>query len=215
MKFLLLIVTVALLAIGSIAQSKPSTAADYNGTFQNAVSGTNRAFPFVFTVVVDEFDKGKIVFSETMINERQAAGVERISRTILDNGKKSNIYQVKVGFGNVYCSNDGVTWQGPQKFECSGPRRLYGQREVESSEYSVEEKSVDGETVKVYREYVIYPPTDNSGKGFKETLATIDSRGFFISILNNEGTLDPKSVTLVRKQSWDFKTKIKPIVAPK
>lgn len=215
MKFLLLIITVALLTIGSIAQSKPVTASDYNSTFQNAVSGTNRAFPFVFTVVTEEFENGKIIFSETMINERQAAGVERISRTILENGKKSSIYQLKVGFGNVYCSNDGVIWQGPQKFECSGPRRLYGHRKVESSEYSFEEKSVDGETIKVYREYVIYTPTGNSGKGFKETLATIDSRGFFISIINNEGSLDPKSVTLVRKQLWDFKTKIKPVVAPK
>jgi hypothetical protein len=199
-----------------MAQSKSVTASDYNSTFQNAVYETNRAFPFIFTVVTEEFDNGKVVFSETMINERQTAGVERISRTILENGKKSTIYQVKIGFGNVYCSNDGVTWHGPQKSECSGPRRLYGQREVESSQYSVEEKSIDGETVKVYREYLIYSPSQSGrGREFKETIATIDSRGFFISILNNEGRLDPKVVTLVRTQTWDFKTKIKPFVAPK
>lgn len=216
MKAILLITTVVLLTINSAAQSKPTTAADYNGTFQFAVSETNRAFPFVFTVIVDEFKNGKVVLSETMVNERQAAGVERISRTILNNGTKATSYQVRAGFGNVYCSKDGVAWQGPQEFECSGPSRLYGRREAENAEYSVEDKIVDGEKVKVYREYIIYSPSQaGRGKDFKETLATIDSRGFFISILSNEGSLDPKAVTLVRKQTWDFKTKIKPVVAPK
>lgn len=216
MKFLLFVATIALFVLSSAAQSKPTTAADYKGSFQYAVSETNAAFPFIFTVVIDEFENGRKLLSETMVNERQAAGVERITRAILKDEKKSVSYQVKVGFGNVYCSTDGVTWQGPQKYECSGPSRLYGRRDIEKAEYSVEENAVDGEDFRVYREYLIYKPTEgNREKEFKETTATIDSRGFFISIVNNEGTLDPKTVTLVRKQTWDFKTKIKPIVAPK
>ena len=216
MKFLVSIATIAIFVTTSAAQSKPTTSADYNGAFRYAVTETNAAFPFVFTVVVDEFKNGKSVSSETMVNERQAAGVERITRTEVRDGKESANYQVKVGFGNVYCSVDGVTWNGLQKFECSGPSRLYGRKETETAEYSIDEKTVSGDKVKIYREYLIYKPAEGSQKkDFKETVATIDARGFFISIVNNEGVLDPKEITLIRKQTWDFKTPLKPVVAPK
>lgn len=203
--------------VNLFGQSKPTTASDYNGTFQYAVAETNAAFPFTFTVVVEEFENGRTVSSETTVNERQAAGIERIARTGLTNGKKTVSYQVKVGFGNVYCSNDGAIWQGPQKYECgSGLMRLYGPRVTDEAEYSVEEKTVNGEKIKIYREYLIYKPIEGRRqKDFKETMATIDSKGLFISILNNEGTLDPKAITLIRKQSWDFSTKFKTVVAPK
>lgn len=176
MKFLVSVAIIALFVLSSAAQAKPTTAADYKGTFQYAVSETNAAFPFIFTVVVEEFENGKNVSSETIIEERQAAGVERITRTIVKNGKKSVSYQVTVGFGSVYCSIDGVTWQGPQQHECSGPSRLYGRRETDKAEYSVEERIVGGEKVKIYREYAIYKPTQGSRqKEFKETIATISS----------------------------------------
>ncbi|HET9132133.1 MAG TPA: hypothetical protein VFO86_14350, partial [Terriglobia bacterium] len=89
MKFLLSVFAISVFALNSSAQSKPTSVADYNGTFQYAESETNVAFPFIFTVVVDEFIKGKKVSSETTVDERQAEGVERITRTILNNGKKS------------------------------------------------------------------------------------------------------------------------------
>ncbi len=216
MKFFIFIATIALFVMNSAAQSKPTTAADYKGTFQYAVSETNAAFPFLFIVVVDESENGKNIWSESMVDERQAAGIERITQTTISDGKKSVSYQVTVGFGKVYCSSDGTTWKGPQPYECGGPRRLYGQRDTERAEYSVEEKTVGTEKVKVYREYLIYKAVDDSSKkAFKETFATIDPRGFFISIVNNEGNLNPKTVTLVRTQTWDFKTKMKPVVAPK
>jgi hypothetical protein len=89
-------------------------------------------------------------------------------------------------------------------------------KEAESVEYSVTQKSLDGQTVKVYRKYAVYAaPEPNGKKSFEEEIATIDSRGFFISVVDNEGTLDPKSITLIRKQTWDLKTKFKPVVAPK
>lgn len=150
-----------------------------------------------------------------MVNERQAAGVERITKIIVRDGKQSVTYQVKTGFGIVYCSTDGVTWQGPQQYECSGPTRIYGRREIESAEYSVEETTVGDENVKIYREFVTYKRTEDSVRDLKETIATIDSRGGFVSIVNREGTLDPKTINLIRKQSWDFTSKFKPIVAPK
>lgn len=216
MKLLLFAATIALFVINSVAQSKVITAADYNGTFQYAVSETNAAFPFIFTVTVDQLKNGRTVSTETEIEERQAAGIERITKTFTKGGDTSVSYQISVGFGSVYCSNDGVTWKGPQKFECSGPSTLYAVRAKEKSEYSVEEKILDGDKLKVYREFVVYSALEASRKKeFKETIATIDSRGFFISIVNNEGFLDPKTVTLIRKQSWNMKTKFKAVVAPK
>lgn len=216
MKLLLFAATIALFVINSVAQSKVITAADYNGTFQYAVSETNAAFPFIFTVTVDQLKNGRTVSTETEIEERQAAGIERITKTFTKGGDTSVSYQISVGFGSVYCSNDGVTWKGPQKFECNGPSMLYGARNKEKSEYSVEEKILDGDKLKVYREFVVYSALEASRKKeFKETIATIDSRGFFISIVNNEGFLDPKTVTLIRKQSWNMKTKFKAVVAPK
>ncbi|MCW5957566.1 MAG: hypothetical protein KIT61_13360 [Pyrinomonadaceae bacterium] len=216
MKFFCSTVIVALFAMISAAQSKPTTAADYDGTFNYAVSETNAAFPFIFTVVVDEFAKGKKISSDTEVNERQSEGVERTTRTIIKGGKNTASYQVSVGFGKVYCSGDGKKWRGPQQYECWGPSRLYGRREREKAGYSVEERTIGGEKIKIYREYVIYKANAGSSKKeFEETVATIDSKGFFISIVTNEGTLNPKVVSLVRKQVWDFKTSLKPVVAPK
>lgn len=216
MKLLLFAATIPLFVINSPAQSKATTAADYNGTFRYAVSETNAAFPFIFTVTIDQLKNGRTVSTETEIEERQAAGIERITKTLTKGGDTSGSYQISVGFGSVYCSNDGVTWKGPQKFECSGPSTLYAVRAKEKSEYSVEEKILDGDKLKVYREFVVYSAAEASRKKeFKETIATIDSRGFFISIVNNEGFLDPKTVTLIRKQSWNMKTKFKAVVAPK
>ena len=52
---------------------------------------------------------------------------------------------------------------------------------------------LDGETVKVYRRYTVFPPLKEGGKKeFDEKLSTIDSRGFFVTVVNYEGTLDPK-----------------------
>jgi hypothetical protein len=127
-----------------------------------------------------------------------------------------------VGFDKgTYCSTDGVSWKGPQEYVCPGPEgsglvMLSRPRTPETTEYSVTEKILDGKPVKIYRRYAVYPPpTPNGKKTFQEKVATIDSRGFFISVIDTEGTLDPKDVTLIRKQTWDFKTKIKPVVAPK
>ncbi|MGD9561334.1 MAG: hypothetical protein AB7F88_03575 [Pyrinomonadaceae bacterium] len=220
-----LIISVMLIAFGAIilnAQANPTTAADYNGTFRYAVSETNVAFPFVFTVVTEMFDAGKLVSTETEVNERQAEGVERETKTLERDGKTLRSYSIMLGFGNrTYCSADGATWNGPQEYVCPGPGGskellLYRPRSPESVEYSVTEKSLDGKTVKVYRKYATFPATGPKGKKtFEEQIATIDSRGFFVSVVGTEGTLGPKVVTLIRKQTWDFKTKFKPVVAPK
>jgi hypothetical protein len=222
MKLTIPLILIAFAAATLNAQPKSTTEADYNGTFEHAVSETNGAFPFVFTVITERFESGKLVSTETDVNERQAQGVAREAKTLKKDGKVLSSYSVMVGFGNyTYCSTDGVMWTGPQKFVCPGPEgpgslRLYRPRQPDKVEYSVTEESVDGKPVKIYRKYSVFNASGPSGKkDFEEKVATIDSRGFFISVVNTEGTLDPKTVTLIRKQTWDFKTKFKPVVAPK
>ena len=220
MKLTLALTLIAFASATLNAQSRPTDAADYIGALQYAVSETNAAFPFVFTVVTETYVRGKLVSTETDVAERQAEGIERQTRTLKRAGETFHSYSIMVGFGNhTYCSSDGISWKGPQEFVCRGPDdsgelRLYRPRQPESVEYSVTEKSLDGKTVKVYRKYAIFPATANGKKDFKEEIATIDSRGFFISVVDTEGTLDPKAVTLIRKQTWDFKTKFKPVIAP-
>jgi len=221
MKTIISLAFIAFTALTLNGQTKPTTAADYNETFRYAVSETNAAFPFIFTVVTETFERGKLVSTETDINERQAAGIERETSTLKRGATTLRSYSIMVGFGNhTYCSSDGKSWKGPQQYVCPSPDgsglvSLYGPREPESVEYSVIDKSLNGETVKVYRKYAIFPAASPDGKkSFEEEIATIDSRGFFISVVDEEGTLGPKAVTLVRKQTWDFKTKFHPVVAP-
>jgi len=222
MKLIISIVLIALAATTLSAQAKPTTAADYEGTFRYAVFETNRSFPFVFTVVKEKFVGGKLVSTETSVDERQAAGVERETIKLERGGKTFSSYSIQVGFGNhTDCSTDGAIWNGPQEFVCPGPDgsnvlTLSRPRKSESVEFSVSERSINGEPVKIYRKYAIFAGTGASGKkSFEEEIATIDSRGFFISVVDTEGTLDPKSLTLIRNQTWDFETKFKPVVVPK
>ena len=181
--------------------------------FQFAVSETNEDFPFIFEVITEFIENGKTIRTVTDLNERESSGHERIKMTDFADGRETTKYQVTVGFGNVFCSDDGVSWKST-KYECSGPVMLYGRREPESTKYSVTEKFLNGKQVKVYREYSVFAPLEGKKqKEFREKISTIDSRGFFITIEGTEGTLDPKTVSLKRKQSWT-KTKIKPIVSP-
>lgn len=222
MKLLLFFTIVALAAICSNAQARSTTAADYDGTMRYAVSETNAAFPFTFTVVTDNYENGKIVSTEREFNERQAKGVARKTMSLTKGGKTLHSYSVMVGFGeNTYCSKDGVSWTGPQKFVCRGPEdsnemRLFRPRTPESAEYSVVDDKQDGEPIKVYRKLAIFAPSEPTGKkDYVEEIFRIDARGFFISVTTTEGILEPRTITLVRKQTWDNKAKFKPVVAPK
>src|SRR3954452_5376797 len=166
MKSLISLMLIGIAAITLNAQQKPTTAADYDGTLQHAVSETNGAFPFVFTVVTETFGPdGKLVSTETEVNERQAAGVQRETTTLKTGGNTLSSYSIMVGYGNnTYCSTDGVSWKGPQKFVCPEPDgstmiALRGPRKPESFEYSVTERSLDGKQVKVYPKYDLFSAT--------------------------------------------------------
>ncbi len=222
MKPIISFTLVAFAAITSYSQAKPATAADFEGTFRYAVVETNKAFPFVFTVITETFGGGKLVSTLTQVSERQAEGIERTTQTLEQGGKTLRSYSIMTGFGeNTYCSNDGVLWKGPQQFVCPGPDgsgslRLYGPRTPESVEYTVSENSIDAKPVKVYRKYSIFAAPDAEGKkSFEEQIATIDPRGFLISVVGTEGLLEPKTITLIRTQTWDFQTKFEPVAAPR
>ena len=213
MKIVFSIIATFLFLITSNAQSRTISADEYEKTFRFAVSETNADFPFVFEVTNEFIENGKTVRTVTEVDERESLERERIKWTEFANGREMTKYQVTVGFGNVFCSDDGKSWKS-SKYECSSPAIFYGRREPESIEYSVAEKSVDGKQVKIYREYSVFAPLEGSKKKeFREKISTIDSRGFFTIIEDTEGTLDPKTVTLKRKQTWT-KVKIKPVVAP-
>jgi len=91
---------------------------------------------------------------------------------------------------------------------------IYGGRNAESIEYSVTEKSVDGKKVRVYRKYSVFPPEGNKPKTFNEKIAAIDSRGYFINVVDTEGTLEPKAIFLITEQSWLTQAKIEPVTSP-
>jgi hypothetical protein len=221
MKILTAFISIVLVAVVSFAQSRSISKAEHDGAIQYAVSETNSLFPFVFTVVIENYVNGKVVSVETDVAERQAQGVERERKTLQKDGTTKNSYEIMTGFGSVYCSFDGKTWKGPQQYVCPGPDqqgtiRLYRPREPEKAEYSLETKVVNGSEVKIYREYLIFAPsTKNGRKDFRESVATIDQKGLFTTVFDTEGTLEPQIVTLTRTQTWKLNAKFDPVVAPK
>ena len=210
--FLFIIITAS-------AQSRTISKIEYEKVFQFAVEKTNAAYPVIFKVTTDFIEKGKRIRTVTDLTENDSLSQRRIKRTIIAEGHKTNTYQVSVGSGEVFCSDDGLSWKPsePAKSECFGSVSIYGPRDIESIKYSVTVKRVKGKRVKVYREYSVFPPWEwskSKKKEFRETVATIDSRGFFRTVVATEGTLDPRTVMLIRKQAWVTKARIRPIVPP-
>jgi hypothetical protein len=187
---------------------------EYEKVFEFAVWETNKAYPVILKVTTVFIENGKIVRTVTDLNENESNLHHRITRTILAEGHKTNKYQVSAGFGKVFCSDDRVSWR-PSQAECFGPVSVYGRRDAESIEYGVTVKSVRGKKVRVFREYSVFAPSEGSKKkDFRETVSTIDSRGFFRTVVDTEGTLYPRTVTLIRKQAWLTRAKIKPVITP-
>ncbi len=221
MKSILAMIVVCLCFVAGHSQ-KAISKSEFDSVFQNTVRTTNAQFPFVFTVVDDTYANGKLVSTGTEINERQAQGVERETKKIVKNGATLQSFGIMVGFGNnTYCSRDGKIWTGPQEYVCPGPEdggliTISRPRVPESSEYSMTEEFLSGKKVMVYRQYSIFNSHETNGKkSFEETVARVDSRGFFIEITDTEGTLDPPVVTFKRKQSWTLNARFAPVVAPK
>jgi len=207
MKLALSLIAIFLFVITSSAQSRTISKGEYEKVFEFAVSKTNEAFPVVFKVTTHFIENGRTFHTVTDLNENENPSHRRIKRTTLADGRTTNKYQVSVGCGNVvciFCSDDGLSWK-PSKYECWGPVSVYGGRDAESIAYSVSVKSVKGKRIRLYREYSVFAPWEwqrSKKKDFREKVSTIDSRGFFTAVVDTEGTLGPRTVKLIRKQSW-------------
>lgn len=214
MRIAVTLITILFFFSTTSAQSRTIRKRQYERAMQFAVSKTNAAYPVILTVTTNFIEEGKTVRTITDVDENQSLLHRRVKRTIVANERTMNTYQVSLGFSNVYCSDDGVSWT-PSKSECWGPVSVYSPREPESSQYSVRVKSVRGKTIKIYREYSVFPLWEGSDKKeFRERVSTIDSRGFFKNVVDTEGTLNPRTVILKRKQSWVTRARIKPVTAP-
>jgi hypothetical protein len=214
MRLSLLFITIFFCTVLANAQANPNLEAEYNGLFANAVSETNADFPFVFTVTTKFMKNGKTVQTVTERDEREAELHERITRTTATSKGTETQYQISVGDANTFCSKDGKIWIASQ-YECFGPVNFYGREQPLSVERTITEKTVNGKSLKVLREITLLSPLNGKGKKrFREKISTLDSRGFFVSVIDTEGTLDPKTVTLIRKQLWT-KESFDPITAPR
>lgn len=211
MKSMLCLVVTLLCVSLSQAQRKPTTEADYNGTFTYAVSETNSAYPVIFKVEVEEYSNGKLIRKSTETVENQAQLHSRSTTTIVEGGNASTVYEILIGEQNGFCKEGNGPWKKSQ-YVCFGSRTLFGPRTPESVDYSVEKKVLNGKTVKIYRRYSVF--LGKSGKQFEEEVATIDQDGYFINVVDTSGMLESKIISRIQKQTWTIKATIKPIVAP-
>jgi len=210
------LIAIFLFIVTSSAQSRTIGKDKYEKVFEFAVSKTNGFYPVIFKVTTRFIENGKTFHTVTDLIENESLLNRRIIRTTVAGGRTTNKYQVTVG-AKVFCSDEGVSWKEPSKYECWSPVSIYGPRDALSIEYNVTVKWVKGKRVRVYREYSVFAPWEWEGskkKDFRETVSTIDSRGFFTTVVDTEGTLGPRTVKLIRKQSWVTKARIKPIVPP-
>lgn len=214
MKTTISLIIIFLCYVNLNAQFKTISKEEYEKAFRFAVSETNDVYPHIFEVITSFIENGQTIRKVTELNENEAQLRHRIKITSFADGKETNKYQINVGMGNVFCSGDGITWK-PSEYECYGPTMFYGPKNAETTEYSVTKKQLAGKTVKVYREYSTFAPVKKSEKKeFREKISTVDSRGLFINIEDSEGTLEPRIITLTRKQTWTLKAKFKPVVSP-
>ena len=214
MKTALSLFAIFLFLITSSAQSRTISKNQYEKDFEFAVAHTNAAYPVILKVTTIFIENGKRVRTVTELMESDARSNRRIKRTDIAGGRTTNKYQVAVGFSEIFCSDDGVSWK-PSHGECFNAVSIYGSRKLESANYSGIVKLQKGKKVRVYRAYSVFAPYEGSTKReFRKTISTIDSRGFFLTVVDTEGTLDPRTVTLIRKESWVTRAKIKPIVSP-
>ena len=214
MNIALSLIAISLFTVSSGAQPRTIGKDEYETIFQSAVTKTNEAYPVILRVTTHSIENGKTIRTVTDFTENESLLRRRIKRTILAGGRKTNKYQLSVGVGQVFCSDDGVSWK-PSEHECFGPVSFYGRRDPESIKYSINVKWVKGKRFKVYREYSVFAPLEwSKKKDFREKVSTIDFRGFFTTVLDTEGTLDPRTVTLRRKQTWITNAKIKPVTPP-
>jgi hypothetical protein len=200
--------------ITAVSQERPISAEEYSIAFDFAVSETNSRFPFIHTFTSEAYENGKLVSNSLDIAERQSMSKERQTFRRTEAGKETVSYQLRTASGaNVYCSNDGKIWSGPQLYECPRSIRIYGPSAPSSTQYWVQDKTIAGKNVKVYRKFEVF---GNSGQDstYAEEVAVISADGLFISTTKTMGTMNPRAVSTKLSNSWKLNAKFSPITVP-
>jgi hypothetical protein len=117
MKIALSFIAVLLLIATSYSQSRTISKDDYEKVFEFAATETNASYPHIFKVTTAFIENGRIVRTVTDVNENESPGYHRIKITDTADGRETNKYQITAGFGNVFCSDDGVSWKPPQQYD--------------------------------------------------------------------------------------------------
>lgn len=213
--FLVSVACGSMLALSSHAQPRPTDEADYNGTFQYAVSQTNSAYPVIFKVETERIVNGKSVRKEIETVENEGELRHRSKTIIVEVGKTRVLHEIVLGEGNGFCKEDGLPWKRSE-FSCNPSVTVFGSSPTpDSVEYTVEDRKIDNKPVKVYRKYAVFAGRQTkSPKVFEEEISTIDANGYFLTVDKSFGTLGPRIVNRTMKQSWIVRAKIPPIVAP-
>ena len=215
MRILSIFTLTLVLAFPAFAQSSSISAEEYDKAFEFALTETNERFPFIHTFTSQRFKNGSLVSESDHVAERQASGVERQIFTEIEDGKKKESYQLRTGYGgNVYCSSDGKSWTGPQPYECPRSIRIYRPVTPSSTEYSVEDTTVNGKKQKAYSKFEVFG-TDPTTQTFSEEIALIGSDGLFISTTQTMGRLKNKVIDAKLMNSWKLNAKFVPITMPK
>lgn len=220
MKILYPLLLIAISLTVADGQWRTISKSEYDGPFNQAEQQSFAAFPHIVTITQQRFENDKLMSTETQVLQDQGNGFQRKTQTLVSDGKTTNKYQINLGYSYIYCSDDGVKWKwgAGGEWGCWGPSMSYGARDPVISNYSVSDQMLNGEAVKVYRynTVFVYPYRDpKNNKEFNETVTTIDSRGFLISMVETEGTPKPRVVNLVRKLTWSIGDKFPPVELPK
>src|SRR5712692_8453306 len=95
-------IAIFLFIVTSSAQSRTLSKDEYEKVFEFAVSKTNEDYPVIFKVTTVFIENGKTVRTVTDLNENESPLHHRIKRTTVARGRRTNKYQVSVGFEKVF-----------------------------------------------------------------------------------------------------------------
>jgi hypothetical protein len=213
MKVIQTLVLLLLFVGGSHAQTRNIDWPKYWDAVDSALRKTEGAYPYIETTVIAEFENGKPTVTTTYVSEHESHQRFRTKAVIVFDKRETYRHQIALSYVDYYCSEDGIEWKVSRSGCFDLIIALPG---AETTNLSVSEAKMDGKEVKVFRRSqtlkVFHGPEINR---FRDTVITVDSGGFLLTMETAEGTIVPKTIMRTSKQSWVTQAKIEPVVAPK